>query len=201
MSAWLRVEHRPDGVPRVPERTVAEEAWFVERPVDSLSWGRRLPSSATDVDAAREWAAAAQSVASLCANEVTRVVGRGALSELILRAMAPICCPAADEDDAVAMVVETTGSPAGIAAALRLAGPGACILLAVRPLVPSVTVRTYHDLHRPGVEVIPVPWAGSVERQIAPGLVEWALDNLAFAPAGQPAPVGPWYRLGGNAVG
>jgi threonine dehydrogenase-like Zn-dependent dehydrogenase len=54
----------------------------------------------------------------------------------------------------VNVVVETTGTQAGIAEALRQVATGGTVVLAVRPLDPVTMVRTYADIHRRGIRLV-----------------------------------------------
>lgn len=171
---------------------------FVEGTSETVSWGRRYPVRDADLAAAREWAVTAQAVAATIHSEAVATVGGGTLAALVRLALLP---NSTDLDIPPSVVVDTTGTAAGITAALRLVRTGGSVVLAVRPLWTTTPLRTYHDIHRPGVRLIPVPWACD-DAQSAPGnLLAWALAHLISVEPGRPAPPGPWHRLviGGHA--
>jgi hypothetical protein len=192
VSAWLRVERGPDGGFVAPAGVGPDAACFVEGTAESVSWGRCYPVHDADLAAAREWAVTAQAVAAAVPCEVAAIVGEGALAALVRLALPP---NSIDPNTPPGVVVETTGTATGITAALRLVRPGGSIVLAVRPLSTTTPLRTYHDVHRPGVRLVPVPWASDGARSAPGNLLAWALAHLTSVEPGQPAPPGPWYRL------
>ncbi|MFF7636344.1 hypothetical protein ACFZB9_24830 [Kitasatospora sp. NPDC008050] len=101
----------------------------------------------------------------------------GTLARLVRLAL-PGAEPAGHE--APTVVVETTGTGAGILDALAAARPGGCVLLAVRPLHRTTSLPSYHAIHRPELRVLPVPWADPTTK--APEqLIARALAQLAPA--------------------
>ncbi|MFD9949582.1 hypothetical protein ACFWYW_50945 [Nonomuraea sp. NPDC059023] len=166
-------------------RRAAGTVWYVEGTRGPATWARGYECANTDRIAAREWAGTACAAAAMAGLE-TVVLGDGALASLVRLAVAST--PGGGET-----VVETTGTEEGIAAALATAPDLGRVLLAARPLESAVTLDTYRDLHRRGVRLTPVPWAG----EVAPPerLVTWALEHLAQRNRAGNAPFAPWYRL------
>ena len=191
MSTWLRAERAPDGTVAELAGVPPETACFLDGAPAGPCWGRCYPATGADLAAAREWTLTAQAAAALVHDRVAAVVGEGALAALVRLAL-----PAgADPDAPAGAAVETTGRPAGVAAALRLVPAGGTVVLAARPLCPVTALKTYHDMHRPGVRLVPVRWAAGGGGPAADRLVGWALAHLAAGRPGGSAPPAPWHRL------
>ena len=191
MSGWLRIEREPGGGFLAPSEVGPGTVCFVEGASGTVSWARRYPVHDADAAAAGEWAATAQAVAAAVHREPVAVVGEGALAALIRLALT-----AGDHADALPrVVVETTGSAAGLTTALRLVRQGGRVMLAARPLWTVTPLRTYHDVHRPGISLVPVPWACDNARPAPGELPAWALAHLAPAQPGRPVRPAPWHRL------
>lgn len=195
MSTWWRVRWRPDRRAPAPPDAAAETVWFLDGTPEEYGWARGYPSPGADLAAARAWARTARAAAAHAGGEPVTVVGEGALAELVRRVTT------AEPDGASRVAVDTTGTTTGISAALRMLRPGGVVYLAARPLWPSPAIRTYHDVHRRGLTLRPVPWAGGQDRPdgaagtTPDALMEWALAHLETAEPGQPAPPARWYRM------
>lgn len=198
MSAWLRVRRGPYGDFMAPADVGPDGVCFVENTSEIVSWGRCYPARDADVTAAREWVVTAQAVSTAIHREAV-VVGEGALAALVRLALSPNSTDPGGTPFDVA--VETTGTPAGITAALQSVRPGGSVVLAARPLCTATPLRTYRDVHRPGVRLVPIAWACDDIRSARDDLLAWALENLIAIEFGRPAPPGSWYRLvvGGHA--
>ncbi|MFI6908721.1 hypothetical protein ACIBKY_46185 [Nonomuraea sp. NPDC050394] len=161
--------------------------WYVEGTRGRFTWARGYEGADADRVAAVDWVGTALAAAAMAGRDAA-VVGDGALASLVRLA-------AASTRGGGEAVVETTGTGDGIASALAMAPDLGRVLLAARPAEPAVTLDTYHDLHRRGVRLTPVPWAGSPGVALPDGLVAWALDHLAQGSPAGTAPFAPWYRL------
>ncbi|OKH98991.1 hypothetical protein A6A06_25660 [Streptomyces sp. CB02923] len=199
MNAWWRITIGPDGAPALPAEAEPDEVYFVEGTTEAATWGRGYSAPCADETAAHAWAATAHAAAQAAyeAGATAAVVGEGALAALIRRAL-PLrsALPDAPPD----VVLETTGTGAGITRALRTVRTGGHVILAVRPLEPTTPVATCHDVHRREIRVTSVPWRGGHPRTAPAHLVSWALAHLVSAPPGQPTPPGLWHRLAGGPV-
>jgi hypothetical protein len=169
VSVWLRVERDSDGGFVVPVGVGPDVVCFIEGTSETVSWARSYPVHGADLVAAREWAVTAQAVAAAVHSEAAAIVGEGALAALVRMALLP---NSIDPDTPPSVVVETTGTAAGITAALRLVHIGGRVVLAVRPLSTTTPLRTYHDVHRPGVRLGPVSRIRLVGRVRTGGVVD-----------------------------
>lgn len=192
MSAWLRVKRESDGGLVPPAGVGPDMVCFIEGTSHNVSWGRCYPVENADLTAAHEWALTAQAVAAAIDGNTATVVGEGALAALIRLASS---LNSTHPNTPPGVVVEATGTAAGITAALRSVRTKGSVVLAVRPLSTTTLLRTYHDVHQPGVRLIPVPWARNDARSAPNNLVAWALEHLASIEPGQPMPTAPWHRL------
>jgi hypothetical protein len=164
---------------------------FIEGTSGTASWARRYPADGADAAATGEWAATAATAAAAARGEPAAVIGEGVLAALIRLAL-----PADGRLDAAPrVVIETTGTAAGLAEALRRVERRGRVMLATRPLHAATALRTYHDLHRPGVSLLSVPWACCGARPAPGHLRAWALARLAAAESGRPARFALWHRL------
>jgi len=189
VSGWLRIEREPGGGFLAHGAVGADTVCFVEGTSGTVTWARRYPVHAADAVAAGEWAATAGAVAATAKHESATVVGEGALAALIR-----LVLPSGHADAPAGVVVETTGSAACLAAALRLVRHGGRVVLAARPLWATTPLRSYHDVHRPGISLVTVPWACDNARP-PDELLTWALAHLAPAELRRPVRPAPWYRL------
>lgn len=191
-----RVVRSPDGGYPPPDGIGPDTVWFAEGTAADETWAVGFPAPDAEVRAARAWVATARvTAAAVRAAAADRsavlVPGDGALAGLV-RLTLPDAVPAGPE--APAVVVETTGTEAGILHALAAVRPGGCVLLAARPVHPTVRLPTYHAVHRPGVRVLPTRWADATVDTPDP-LVSWALAHLTPDRPGQSIAPGAWYRL------
>ncbi|MFB6889482.1 hypothetical protein ACFCX4_09240 [Kitasatospora sp. NPDC056327] len=208
-TRWTAVGRGPDGGFTAPAGLRPDELCFAEGTTAATTWGRVHPASGTvpgpgpgpgiaDLTAARAWAATARDVATRAftaagPDGTVAVVGEGALAVLVRLAVPPDRLAAEGPPAAVA---ETSGTPAGITAAVRAVRPGGTVLLAVRPLDPVTPLCGHHDLHRPAVRIVPVRWAGDSARPAPPEeLVTRALALLVPAPPDRTGTAGQWLRL------
>ncbi|MFD3662987.1 hypothetical protein ACFWVF_20705 [Streptomyces sp. NPDC058659] len=201
----------------MPDETGPDTVYFVEGTAETETWGHGYPAQGADEAAARAWAATAQATAEAAARATAQavsqaadqaaaqsgaavaVVGEGALAVLVRMAMATALPAGGVRPDAPPdVVVETTGTAAGITRALRAVRAGGQVLLAARPLAPTTPVDTYRDVHVRDVHLASVPWAGEDARPAPEHLVSWALAHLGSARPDRPdrpAPPGHWHRL------
>ncbi|MFD5084188.1 hypothetical protein ACFWOG_16310 [Kitasatospora sp. NPDC058406] len=190
-----RVLRSPDGDYPPPDGVGPDTVWFAEGTAADETWAVGYPGPDAETRAARAWAATARAVADAAraagGRSTVLVPGDGALAGLVRLAL-PDAVPAGPEVPAV--VVETTGTGAGILQALAAVRPGGCVLLAARPLHLTANLPTYRAIHRPGVRVLPTRWADATADTTDP-LVSWALAHLTPDRPGQAVTPGAWYRL------
>lgn len=191
MTAWVRatltascgiVLREPIGPGRVA---------FIESGESDELWGRAYPAGHDAAQkAAKEFAAtaayAAVTVTSGCYGPVS-VVGNGIMARLVRLALAGYT------GRGPRAVIDTSGSPARISAALADMDPLGMVVLAAPPATDYVDLPVYADLHRRGLTVVGVPWApGAPALDSITGLALYALRALGEATAGQP-PSMAWY--------
>ncbi|GAA3216424.1 hypothetical protein ACFO1B_15275 [Dactylosporangium siamense] len=165
MGRWLPINGEPAG-------WEPDEICFVDDPTAATGWGRAYPAGFPVAGVTGEWAATAWAALDAVGGAAAAVVGAGALAGLLRLAVA---FPA---DPRPAAVIETTGTTEGVELALRTVAPCGTVVLAARPLWPTAALRTYHDVHRSGVRILPVPWAPADPRAAplaaaGPGPVRW----------------------------
>ncbi|WP_369363954.1 hypothetical protein AB5L52_12240 [Streptomyces sp. CG4] len=157
-SAWFADSPAAD-LASFADDPAADLAWFADDPAAAETWAYGYPAPGADERAARAWAATAHAAAKSVGEAAVQVVGQGALARLIRLALPG---PAPGSDPQPEVVVETTGSAAGIRGALDAVAPGGRVLLAARPLSSTTPLPTYHAVHRPGIRVLPIPWCDGV---------------------------------------
>lgn len=150
MSTWRRVTRPSDGSP-----TAADLVWFADDPEAAETWAYGYPPAGAGERAARAWAATAHDAATVVGRAAVQVVGDGALARLVRLALPG---PASGSGPRPEVVVETTGTTAGIREALASVAPGGRVLLAARPLSTTTPLPTYYAVHLPGVHVLPISW-------------------------------------------
>ncbi|MDI3423356.1 hypothetical protein [Streptomyces luteolus] len=150
MSTWRRVTS-----PRGESAVAGNLVWFADDPEAAETWAYGYPAEGAAARAARAWAATAHAAASALGGATAEVVGDGALARLVRLATSG---PAQDTGPGPDVVVETTGTAAGIREALASVPPGGRVLLAARPLDTTTALATYDAVHLPGIHVVPVSW-------------------------------------------
>lgn len=119
------------------------------------------------------------------------VPGHGFLADAFRRLLAAPGEPGEGRPDAV---VETTGDPGRIVAALEEVADGGRVLLAGPPAGRTVDANLYKDLHRRGLRVR----GFALEHHTDAGTgVTAGWQQPGAARRGQPLPESPWYRLDG----
>lgn len=175
-------------------------AGFVNGGTEPELWGRGYPAG-PDLDrlAAGEFVATARAAAAAvrqAGSPNVEVLGDGLLGQLV-RAELPAGSSAPPE-----IVVDTTGSPARIQAAVSsLPRLGQLILAApVRPA--SIALASYADLHVRGLTLLGIGWARPPASVASPGAgsadrsaVEAALGSIRRARSGVPSPASPLYAI------
>lgn len=156
MNNWRHLTRTSDSGHPSAGGPATDLVWFADDPAAAETWAYGYPSPDADERAARAWAATAQAAAEAAGEATgTLVVGEGTLARLVRLALPPA---APDPDARPAVVVETTGTAAGISDALAAVRPRGRVLLAARPLNATTPLRTYHALHLPSIRMLPVPW-------------------------------------------
>ncbi|MER5985795.1 hypothetical protein [Streptomyces sp. NPDC001787] len=150
MSTWRRVTRPSEGLP-----AAAEAVWFADDPEAAETWAYGYPPTGAGERAAHAWAATAHAAATAAGGAAVQVTGDGALARLVRLALPG---PAPGTGHRPEVVVETTGTTAGIREALASVVPKGRVLLAARPLSTTTPLPTYHAVHLPGVRVLPIPW-------------------------------------------
>ncbi|MFE7573155.1 hypothetical protein ACFU5Z_00290 [Streptomyces sp. NPDC057521] len=199
MTRWMPAQRSGEDGRTLNAEVPPESVLFVDAAgAGATCWGRLFPAGEdAPRRAAAEWWATAERAAgeaSRGAVRGVRVLGEGALARLVTRALPPDLVRAEGEDADV--VVDTTGDPAVIGAALMDAPRLGAVLLAAPPVEAEIAVRTYTDIHVRGLTVAGIPWAAGAE----PGGADadgpaWALDSLTTSPPGRPVDPAPWYGL------
>jgi hypothetical protein len=191
MAAWARATLTAKGeiVLRAPigHGRVA----FIESGQSGELWGRVYPEGR---DAAQKAATEFATTAASAAVTVTSgfygpvgVVGNGIMSRLVRMALAGYV------GRGPRAVIDTSGSPANISAAIADMDPLGIVVLAAPPATEYVDLRVYTDLHTRGLTVAGVPWArGTPASDIVIDLASYALRALGQATPGQP-PRSAWY--------
>lgn len=199
MTRWMPARRSGADGRTLSAQVPSESVLFVDAAgAGATCWGRLFPAGEDAArQAAAEWwgtAARAAGQASHHAARGVRVLGGGALARLVTRALPADTVRGEGEDADV--VVDTTGDPAVIGAALVAAPRLGAVLLAAPPVEPEIAVRTYTDIHVRGLTVAGIPWAAGT----APGGADadglaWALENLTTSKPGRPVDPAPWYGL------
>lgn len=195
MAAWVRATLTGDGeiVLRAPigHGRVA----FIDSGESEELWGRVYPAvhdaaqrAATEF--AMTAASAAEAVTSGCCGQVS-VMGNGLMAQLVGLALAGYV------GRGPRAVIDTSGSPSRISAAIADMDALGIMVLAAPPAAEHMDLRTYADLHSRGLTVAGVPWAPSAPAvDIIADLASYALRALGQAQRGQ-APSAAWYCVRG----
>ncbi|WP_275460819.1 hypothetical protein [Streptomyces noursei] len=165
MNNWQHIRRTSYQAP-----TGGDLVWFADDPAADETWAYGYPPPGADERAARAWAATAHAAAEAAGRADVRVVGGGMLARLIRLALPPWDA-GGEPDPQPSAVVETTGTTAGVGSALTTVRPGGLVLLAARPLHTTTPIPTYHNIHLPGIRVLPLHWRdgddGAPERLVA----------------------------------
>ncbi|MEU9114351.1 hypothetical protein AB0D04_21825 [Streptomyces sp. NPDC048483] len=136
--------------------TAGDLVWFADDPSADETWAYGYPAPDADERAARAWAATAHAAVEAAGQADVQVVGEGVLARLVRLALPDHAGTGSTPQPGV--VIETTGTTAGIRSALAALSPSGRVLLAARPLSTMTPLPTYHGIHLPGSRVLPIPW-------------------------------------------
>lgn len=118
------------------------------------------------------------------------VLGAGAVAAAVRSTVAS----AAAGDAPPQAVIDTTGCPSTITAALARLRRGGLLVLAGESRGRNLELNVYRSVHATGAEVIGVPRP----RRAAPCGTTAALPPAVRIPPDVPIPFAPWYQIGGD---
>jgi threonine dehydrogenase-like Zn-dependent dehydrogenase len=127
---------------------------FVDGGAEKTLWGR-VYRSTPDVErrAAAELGALATAAAAAAApGSAVTIVGEGMLARLVHAALLNI------EGSGPAVVIDTSGIPGQIQAAVEQLPRCGLLVLAAPPKTEEVGLATYADIHRRGLSIMGIPW-------------------------------------------